>query len=243
MIYKKSQENIEKDTEEVIEITKQRNHLFLEGLYENRDSVLTYFCLTCDKVISTTFYNYKRSKIGCKTCANAQVSAKLKGRVFTFETLERMREANSKRPNRGGKPRDWRETYEYRSWRKKVYEDWGNKCAITGEPMTEKLTHVVHHLLSAKSNEPLIYCPLNGILIKKELHERFHQQFTFYNNTIEQFQEFITSLITNMPISSQALSEGKEGSETKAYDPDRIMKLHERLGVISTELKKLLNDD
>ena len=33
----------------------------------------------------------------------------------------------------------------------------------------------------------------------------------------------------SMPISSQAKSEDLEGSETRAYDPDRVMKLHERL--------------
>jgi hypothetical protein len=154
-----------------------------------------------------------------------------------------MKEQNSKRPYRGGKPRDWRETHDYRSWRAIVYKDWGNECAISGEPMIEKQTHVVHHLLSAGSNPTLIYLPQNGILLKKNLHDMFHKQFKYRNNTIEQFQAFITSLITDTPISSQALPEGKEGSETKAYDPVRIMKLHERLGVISSELKEQLNPD
>ena len=33
----------------------------------------------------------------------------------------------------------------------------------------------------------------------------------------------------SMPISSQAKPGGLEGSETRAYDPERVMKLHERL--------------
>jgi hypothetical protein len=35
------------------------------------------------------------------------------------------------------------------------------------------------------------------------------------------------------PISSQANPEGLEGSETRAYDPGRVMELHECLGRIS----------
>lgn len=50
-------------------------------------------------------------------------------------------------------------------------------------------------------------------------------------------------LIKETPISSQASPGGEEGSETKAYDPDRIMKLHERLGVISKQLKEIERED
>lgn len=38
------------------------------------------------------------------------------------------------------------------------------------------------------------------------------------------------------PISSQASLERVEGSETKAYDPERVMKLHERLEQIEDEI-------
>lgn len=40
------------------------------------------------------------------------------------------------------------------------------------------------------------------------------------------------------PISSQATSEEVEGSETRIYDPERVMEFHERLGQIETELRK-----
>lgn len=39
-----------------------------------------------------------------------------------------------------------------------------------------------------------------------------------------------------MLISSQATLERVEGSETKVYDPERVMKLHERLGQIENEI-------
>jgi len=45
-------------------------------------------------------------------------------------------------------------------------------------------------------------------------------------------QGFETQESISMPISSQANPEGLEGSETRAYDPDRVMELHECLGRI-----------
>jgi hypothetical protein len=41
-----------------------------------------------------------------------------------------------------------------------------------------------------------------------------------------------------MLISSQANSEGLEGPETRVYDPERVMRLHERL----EKVKKILNN-
>jgi hypothetical protein len=35
-----------------------------------------------------------------------------------------------------------------------------------------------------------------------------------------------------MPTSIQGELENSQGSETRAYDPERVMKLHERLGEI-----------
>ena len=39
-----------------------------------------------------------------------------------------------------------------------------------------------------------------------------------------------------MPISNQATSEKVEGSETRVYDPERVMKLHERLEEVKIDL-------
>ena len=71
----------------------------------------------------------------------------------------------------------------------------------------------------------------------------FHNVYGYQNNTIHQFIEFLASLLlketleqTSMPISSQANPEGLEGSETRAYDPDRVMKLQERLERLVTKL-------
>jgi len=54
-----------------------------------------------------------------------------------------------------------------------------------------------------------------------------------------QYKKFILLLLKGeivMPISSQADSKESEGSETRVYDPERIMKLHERL----TEIENII---
>lgn len=243
MAYRKSDAKIQNEMQKILKLTEERGHVFLEGTPLNRESVFVFYCNPCKKEVETTFYNYKRSKTGCPTCGYCKVSEKLIGRVVSEETLTKMLTANQKRPYRGGKPRDWRETPNYYCWRDKVYKLWRNRCAITGEPMAQKLTHEAHHLEGAATHPALTYHPLNGILIKKELHIQFHKKFGYSKTTLEQFQEFIMLLIKETLISSQASPGGEEGSETKAYDPDRIMKLHERLGVISKPLKEIERED
>ncbi len=66
--------------------------------------------------------------------------------------------------------------------------------------------------------------PLNQEKIKQ-------QQKNWQLKNLENFKENPCT-----PISSQAHSEEWEGSETRAYDPERIMKLQERLGQIELEL-------
>ncbi len=77
------------------------------------------------------------------------------------------------------------------------------------------------------------------LILEKTLHNRFHEMYNFGGNTLDQFLDFLMILLSeqqkkiSMPISSQANPEGLEGSETRAYDPDRVMKLHERLASLS----------
>lgn len=84
----------------------------------------------------------------------------------------------------------------------------------------------------------MIYLPENGIVLTKELHMAFHKQYGYGKNTVMQFQSFLLCLLQTQesiskPISSQVDPERSKGSETRAYDPDRVMKLHECLGRIS----------
>lgn len=127
-------------------------------------------------------------------------------------------------------------------WKRGGVLAYDNKCAITGLPVEEVGVLSAHHLYSVKNYPHLIYVVQNGILISQELHRIFHNMKKYYGNTIDQFREFLVLLLwkqsqESMLISSQANSGGLEGSETRVYDPDRVMELHERLG----EIKEFLD--
>lgn len=138
-------------------------------------------------------------------------------------------------PDQVNKERRWRETQKSRSWRNFVIQKYNNRCAVTGAEKVNQGDLVVHHMACAKENPNLIYSVDNGIVLESRIHTLFHQTFNYGSNTVEQFREFLLFLLktqneSSMPISSQANSEGLEGSETRAYDPERVMELHERLG-------------
>ena len=126
MVYSNPQSVKDKTTEKTISLIEERGHIFVKGKYENRESKLIVFGSEHNKIHETTFYNYNRSRHGPPCCGDEAKSKKLTNRKYTDETLAKMREAASKRPSRGGKPRRWRETHAYRSWRTKVVNSFNN---------------------------------------------------------------------------------------------------------------------
>ena len=104
--------------------------------------------------------------------------------------------------------------------------------------------------------DALLYNPSNGILLEKRFHVDFHKKFGYTENTIDQFQTYLKTLITS--ISSQAQQECWEGSETRVYDlsllplhalqpleplvvqVEKIMKLHERLEEVKTKVTLMI---
>lgn len=141
---------------------------------------------------------------------------------------------------RGGKPRGWRKESKYLKWRELVFKRYNFECALTGISKKNNLPGnlVVHHLNSANSHPHLVYVVENRVVLTKELHLLFHKKYGYTKKTLFQFPFFLRSLLETQeskstPISSQANSEELDGSETRAYDPDRIKKLHECLGKIS----------
>ncbi len=94
---------------------------------------------------------------------------------------------------------------------------------------------VVHHLMGTDAYPDLVYNISNGLILCKDIHENFHKLYGYRKVTITMFQDFLFGLLylaSFTPISSQANSGGLEGSETRVYDPERIMELHERLSKI-----------
>lgn len=242
MTYKNTKEQIQKTTKQTMANLENRGHIFVTGTYENRDSVLIVWCPKHANEHSTTFYNYNRSQTGCPCCGREKVSKKLQNRQYSQETLDKMKAAASTRPFRGGKPRRWRETNTYQNWRAAVLQEFDFECAITGKQKEKSGDLVVHHINCAKNNPDLIYAIENGIVLESKLHTEYHQKYGYGGNTISQFQEFLLYLLEkqellSMLISNLATSEKVEGSETRVYDPERVMKLHERLEEVKLIIK------
>lgn len=243
MVYKLTEQQKQTSTNKILLKIKKNNHHFISGFYENQFSELIIFCLKHKLKHTTTFANYLRSKTGIPCCTKEQVKKKLQNRIFSDQTIAKMHKSALKRPLRNGKPRQWRKTKQYTNWRTKVFQLYNHKCAITH--LTSLDTPLVaHHLISVHTNFDLCYKPENGIVITAQLHKKFHDDYGYKHSTIEYFCCFLLKLLKPdqnsnylfMPISSQAILEKIEGSETKAYDPDRIMKLHERLEKLSQTL-------
>ena len=63
MAYRKSDTKVETEIQDILKLTEKRDHVFLEGTPLNRESVFTFYCNSCEKVVETTFYNYKKKLI------------------------------------------------------------------------------------------------------------------------------------------------------------------------------------
>jgi len=219
----------------------EHEHIYLDGVFVNRQSPLIVLCEKHDVVHTTTFWNYNRSRTGLPCCGNAQKSEKLTGREFSPETIEKMRVANNQRPFRGGAPRRDREKPPNRNWTKLIYANFNNTCAITGITLQKEEGKpgnlVAHHLYNLTVFPHLATIPENGILMTAELHSAFHKRYGYKGNTLSQFKLFLLDLVGGLGeekkeltlISSQANLKKLEGSETRAYDRDKVMKLYKRL--------------
>jgi len=225
---------------QAFEKMEKYKHTCINCVFLNSNSPLIVFCEKHDVVHETTFYKYTRAKTGLPCCGNALKSEKLAGRKFSPETIERMKVASNQRPSRGGAPRRDREKSPNRKWIRQIYANFNNTCAITGVPLqrTGKRGNLVaHHLYNLTAFPHLSVIPENGVLLTATLHTQFHKNYGYKNNTLPQFQEFLLFLIDSlqksknelMPISSQANLKKLEGSETRAYDRDKVMKLYKRL--------------
>jgi len=252
MGFNKSKEQIEKSTYETLQTIESRGHLYVSGEYLNRQSSLVVFCPIHGQEHRTTFYNYNRSRIGIPCCGNEQVKQKLTNRQFSAETLEKMQKSANKRPDRGGLPRSSRKERPYMDWKEQVSKLGNFECAITGEKGNQPGDLVGHHLYGFKEYPLLRYNSLNGIWIHKDLHKLFHKYFGYRKNTLSQITEFLLLLLekqkfgkkSDMLISNQAKLQKLEGSETRVFDCEKVLKLHEHLERIDKDLRfQFFSDD
>lgn len=100
-----------------------------------------------------------------------------------------------------------RDSSSYKDWRKQIFERDNYTCIISWEKSSWNIE--AHHLMSLTNlikiyNITTVYEALdcdklwdinNWITIRKDIHNKFHAQYWFWNNTPEQFEEFKTNYI------------------------------------------------
>ena len=104
----------------------------------------------------------------------------------------------------GGNDNDERHSYEYRKWRKTVYERDNFTCQCCGNSVCDTKLHA-HHILNFSEHELLRYDVNNGVTLCENCHSpnitgSFHSVYGVRNNTKEQLMEYITSKRSNSTI-------------------------------------------
>jgi hypothetical protein len=209
-------------------LIKERNHEFVSGNYETKSSELQVYCPIHNILHKTTFDNYRRSKTGSPCCGIDRKSKLLTGRVYSQETIIKMRLGARNRPRKQRTDGEWRKTQEFRDWRINVRKEWDYVCAITGK----KGDLNTHHLYNGTLYKDHRFNPDNGILIDSYYHKLFHDIYGYKKNTLEMFLDFISKLINN-----QVQLESWKGLETRTYNPERVMKSQERLAQLQLKLE------
>lgn len=151
---------------------------------------------------------YKRKKLPFKKRkplseeTKKKISESLKGKIVSKET--RIKQSNS----HIGIPQPWklgsnnpswkggissenhkiRHSLEYKKWRRECLLRDNFTCQISGQ-YGGKLE--VHHINNFADFPELRFDINNGIVISKEIHDKFHSIYGIKNNTREQLEEFI----------------------------------------------------
>ena len=73
-----------------------------------------------------------------------------------------------------------------KAWRREIFKKYKHKCDICGSKKIKQ----VHHLESYANNKHLTTDINNGACLCQNCHVKFHKQFGFGNNTIEQYNQF-----------------------------------------------------
>lgn len=90
-----------------------------------------------------------------------------------------------------------RSTYEYRDWRKAVFERDLYTCQCCGDKNGNghRIELNAHHIKNWKDNEILRYEVDNGVTLCERCHLDFHSKYGKTNNTSEQLIEFLNNNI------------------------------------------------
>lgn len=87
-----------------------------------------------------------------------------------------------------------RSTYEYRYWRKQVFERDSYTCQNCGDKSRKnhRVSLAAHHIKNWNDNMDCRYDVNNGITLCERCHLDFHSKYGKKNNTLEQLNEFLS---------------------------------------------------
>lgn len=189
------------------EIATQRNHEISSfENYSNVHSKIEIKCHTCGTTFTTSAHSYKNAKkTGCPCCKKQTTSETHQGKRTSEETKRKIGEKASQRPGsltgktgiqhpryKGGYGRDLdNPSNEDYKWKQEVRKRCKYTCIVTLEKQKRgQKGYACHHLNSWNLYEEQRYLPENGVYLKKEIHKKFHNEYSYGNNTEDQFATF-----------------------------------------------------
>jgi len=154
--------------------------------------------------------NDERRKLSRKTLLKKEVRDKIRQAQQTEEykmkqSISKTGKKNGMYGVRGEKSPRWnnnltdyervvgRKTIKDTIWREKVYEKDNYTCVVCGDNRGGNLN--AHHLYSHNRYIDKRYDVNNGVTLCEACHKAFHDKYGYGDNTKEQFDEFINSVI------------------------------------------------
>lgn len=94
---------------------------------------------------------------------------------------------------KGGAERNglYRQSTEYKDWRKAVLEKYNYTCQCCGAKGNKKVKLHAHHIFNYAKYKDLRFDVQNGGCLCQECHYKFHSLYSFTDTNKEQFDEFL----------------------------------------------------
>ncbi len=184
-------------------LATERNHgLITMNNYKNiHSSKIQFICHTCGLCFSTSGHSYKNAKrTGCPACKKLILSVTHKYKILSDTTKKLIGLKASQRVGslfgvtgenhpawKSGYSRDLNatstENYLWKNTLKKIYK---YQCVLT----KVKVDLHCHHLNAWNAYPEQRFNILNGVVLTKAVHYKFHAKYKFGNNTERQFIDF-----------------------------------------------------